>query len=204
MQSKLLFYLLLLTPLAARENPFFPTDAAQIQKVTSNIADTKPPLGSISHALPDQSRILKEVSFTVQNVDGSIETHKIDVDKSIDWHKPILLMQGKNDSAVPSTKNSRSSADFGILNLHTQGKSLTIVSSAPLLRHFALAKPNRIVIDFKDEREFSLIEKTLDAAPYVSASVGTHGKFIRATITLDGRYGYTFKRNGNTITIICK
>lgn len=203
MNRSLILTLLLAVAMDARENPFFATDPSQTQKVTSNLPDNRPPLGTVTYSFPDQSRIIKEITFTVQNLDGSIETQKIQVDRMIDWHKPVLISQGKSSvSEISGIKGS--TADFGPVKIETRGKRLTLSSSASIVRHFTLTGPNRIVIDLNDDRSLNKIEKTLNAPPYMSASVGNHGKFIRTTITLDGRYGYTLKKSGNTVSIVCK
>jgi len=205
MKRSLYVSLLLFTSLIGRENPFFALDESKIQNVTCNIPDTKPPLGTISYSLPDQARILKEISFTVQNLDGSIETHKMQVDQSIDWHKSILISQGKGVTPQNvKTQNSSSSADFGFIHINTEGKRLTLRSADPFIHHFVLSDPNRIVIDFKKNALFNTVEKKLNAAPYLSAHLANHGKFARVTITLDGRYEYALNKTGEQINIVCK
>lgn len=205
MKHSLVLTLLLAGALFGRENPFFAADPSQMQKVTSNIPDTKPALGTIRYNPPNQSRILQEATFTFQNIDGSIETQKIQIDRQIDWHKPIHITQGADTKSEQSGSNKNaSSADFGFIKIATFGKRMSITANTSVIRHFPLSDPNRIIIDFKDDREFNLAEKTLNAAPYISASVGNHGKFIRVSIVLDGRYSYAFKQNGNVISIVCK
>lgn len=203
MNRSLLLSLLLSAAVEGRDNPFFTTNPSQTQKITSNLPDNRPPLGTVPYNFPDQSRIIKEITFTVQNLDGSIETQKIELDRTIDWHKPILITQGKS-SVVENDSMKSSSADFGPIKIETRGKRLSLTSSAQVVRHFALTSPNRIVLDFDDDRSFTKIEKMLSSPPYLSVSVGNHGKFIRAIITLDGRYGYVLKKSGNIISIVCK
>lgn len=205
MKHSLVLTFLLAGAVVGRENPFFSADPSQIQKVTSNVPDTKPPLGTVRYTPPNQSRILQEASFTFQNIDGSIETQKIQVDRQIDWHKSINITQGSEaNPEQSSSEKGASSADFGFVKIATLGKRMSITASAAVARHFPLSDPNRIVIDFKDDREFKLLEKRLDAAPYLSVSVGSHGKFIRMSVTMDGRYRYAFKQNGNIVSIVTK
>ncbi|MBN2871044.1 MAG: AMIN domain-containing protein, partial [Campylobacterales bacterium] len=75
MNPLLLVPFLLLSPLIGRENPFFPI--SDTRHVTSNIPDTKPPLDTLRYHLPDQARLLKEVTLTFQNLDGTIESRTI-------------------------------------------------------------------------------------------------------------------------------
>lgn len=204
MQRSFYLSLLLLAPLIARENPFFATDATTKEKVTSNAPDNRPQLSSVNYTLPDQARILKEVTFTIQNLDGSIETRKMQVDQSIDWHKSLSVSQTNSAPTAHANTESSSSADFGFIRFDTKGKRLAIKTQNPLMRHFVLSDPNRIVLDFKSDAVFNAMQKPLKASPYVDVSVGNHGKFIRATILLDGRYSYTLNKTGELISITCK
>jgi len=204
MKRSLYLSLILLAPLIARDNPFFATDESKKEKITSNCPDNKPQLESINYSLPDQARILKEVTFTIQNLDGSIETRKIEVDQSIDWHKSLTVSQTKNASYPHSTLDNAGSADFGFIRFDSKGKRLSIKTFDTLIRHFVLSNPNRIVLDFKNTSIFKITKKELGASPYLNVTVGNHGKFIRATITLDGRYSYTLNKTGEFISIICK
>lgn len=203
MKYSLCLSLILLSSLLARENPFFPLDESKKQKVTSNIPDERPKMGTISYTFPDQARVLKEVTFTIQNLDGSFEEKKIQIDQSIDWHRPISLTQGGTSAKPLSTKNA-AAANFGFIQLLSSGKTITIKSSDLLVRHFALSNPNQIVLDFKHNSVFKSEQKALNAAPYMNVSVGNHGEFARVSITLDGRYTYVLDKTGGLITITCK
>lgn len=203
MKYSLYLSLLLLCPLFARDNPFFPSEESKKLKVTSNVSEARPMMGSVKYTFPDQARVLKEVTFTIQNLDGTIEEKKLQIDQSIDWHKMLILSQGGTASGAATT-NSSSAANFGFIQLYTRGKTLTIKTADPLVRHFALSSPNSIVIDFNHESSFNSDQKTLNAAPYMTVSVGNHGKFARATITLDGHYAYTLKKENGLITVTCK
>jgi hypothetical protein len=203
MKFSLCLTLLLLSELGARENPFFPVDEAKKQ-TTSNIPDRRPQLGAINYTFGDNARILKEVTFTVQNLDGTIEEKSLPIEQSIDWHKPLTLSQQKGTvKPPPSATNDSSAANFGFVQLYSKGKNMTLKSSAPLERHFALTNPNRIVLDFKYSGTYKSERKELNAAPYLNVSLGNHGKFARTVITLDGRYRYTLNTSGGLISITC-
>ncbi|HZF71225.1 AMIN domain-containing protein [Sulfuricurvum sp.] len=204
MKRSLYLSLILLAPLIARDNPFFAADETKKEKITSNCPDNKPQLQSVNYTLPDQARILKEVTFTIQNLDGSIETRKIEVDQSIDWHKSLTISQTRNGANPRATADGSGSADFGFIRFDSKGKRLSVKTSDTLMRHFVLSNPNRIVLDFKNSSVFKITQKDLGASPYVNVVVGNHGKFMRATITLDGRYSYSLSKTGEFISIICK
>lgn len=204
MKSPFLICLLLLSPLIGRENPFFAADPSA-QKVTSNIPDAAPQFETLSYTFPDHARLLKEITFTIQNADGTIEKRKVEVDKTIDWHRPILMTQGEvKTKSIPTSLKKGGGADFGFIRFASEGNRLRITAEDPVARHFLLSDPNRIVIDFKRDKLFAAAEKTLASPPYLSVAVANHGKFARATVTLDGRYRYTLSRTGKTILIVCK
>lgn len=191
--------------LEARENPFFPSTQNQNTPVTSNVIDQKPRLQSIHYQLPDQARILKEVTLTFQNVDGSIETKNVPIEKSIDWHYPLLITQSSVSGSHTAASGIKSSkADFGFIRFDTSGKTLSIRSNAPIVRHFALTSPNRIIVDFKYSTPFEKQSIELNTGPYQSIQIAYHKDFSRATILLDGRYRYTFENNNGIQQIICR
>jgi len=202
--SYILALLLCIAPLHARENPFFAIDPS-MQTTTSNQIESIPSLDSVSYALPDHARLLKEVNFTFQNADGSYETRKLIVDRSIDWHKVLVISQ-ESGTIPPTYKTTQegSQADFGFIRFSSNGKHLIIKAADPIERHFVLTNPNRIVIDFKRSKRFDKIEKALNAPPYLGVTLTNHKKFVRATITLDGKYRYSLNRSGDTINIRCK
>ena len=205
MKHSLFLSLFLFGALCARENPFFDANPSDVQKVTSNLPDTKPQLSSVNYTLPNQARILKEVTLTIQNIDGSIEKRKIQIDQSIDWHRSLTISQTNGSTTAPSSEiNKISSANFGFIRFNSQGKNLTIKTTDVLVRHFVLSSPNRIVLDFKRNTAFQSMQQKLNAAPYLDVTIGNHGKFASATITLDGRYDYVLNKMGELISITCK
>lgn len=196
----------LMSALSARENPFFTHDESHSLPITSNVPDTLPRLTSLPYNFPNQARVLKEVSFTIQNLDGSIETRTMNIEKSIDWHTPLILTQSsRNGSNTPAAVLAQSSvADFGFVRFDSNGKHLTIKSNDPMIRHFSLTEPNRIIVDFNRNEIFTVKEKILNAPPYTSVNITNQGKFVRATIVLDGRYDYSLTKNGRVISINCR
>lgn len=196
----------LMSTVTARENPFFAATESAVLPVTSNLQESRPRLTSLPYTFSSQARSLKEISFTIQNVDGSIETHTMAIDKSIDWHAPLTISQSSRSVSGESgitVGGKNSSADFGFIRIDTHGKRLVIKSNDTMVRHFALTDPNRIVIDYKHQEAFTLKEKALNAPPYTSVSVANHGKFIRVTLTLDGKYDYSLKNSAGFVSINC-
>lgn len=197
----------LISAATARENPFFATAESAALPVTSNIEDSRPELTSLPYTFSSQARTLKEISFTIQNVDGSIETRTMTVNRNIDWHAPIVISQSSQSASAKSGISAigkNSSADFGFIRIDTKGKRLVITSNDSMIRHFSLTNPNRIIIDYKHQEPIVLTEKVLNAPPYASVRIANHGKFVRATVTLDGKYNYSLTKNAGFVSIICR
>lgn len=204
--NKILYLSLLLAcTVFGRENPFFSTEESPVIPTSSNTVIHKPPLTSMTYSFPDQARVLKEVTFTFQNVDGSFETRKLQIDQSIDWRHPLVLSQYGNPKSAPSTQINKSShADSGVIQFVHSGNQISLLTKDPLLRSFSLANPGSIVIDFVHTSPFNPYEKDLSASPYAKVKVTYHGKFARANITLDGRYTCTVSKTNQGANVICK
>lgn len=202
MKYSLFLSMVLLTSLSGRENPFFALDPSK-SKVSSNIVEAKEPLNAINYHLPAEARVLKEVTFTVQNLDGSVESKTLSVEKGLDWHRPLTIYQAGSMKGA-STTSSSGSADFGFIKFSAQNKTLTVHTTDVLSRHFTLSDPNRIVLDFKRDTAFRGEEKGINAGIFKSVTLSNHNKFIRATILLDGIYSSEVKKEGSVIKIVCK
>lgn len=189
---------LLLLSLNARENPFFPTKDDNVPLLTSNEKKDKEPLDKVQTILPNQARILQKVTLEYKNLDGSIETKVVEIDKKIDWHIPISISQNKpqeepivhtkqpvKDENKDSTKSvSMESAKFSI-----NSKKIKIQTQDKILRDFAMTSPNRVVIDFSNPKEMKNQSFNIGAI-VKSIKIGSHKEYYRAVIELDGRYKY--------------
>lgn len=71
----------------ARENPFVPV-TTQIK--ATNIKEYEN-FDEKSASMPSSARVLKSITFTYQNLDGSIKNLKVPIEKSINWHDPLVL-----------------------------------------------------------------------------------------------------------------
>ncbi len=189
--------LLLASSLIARENPFIPVDKSQRQ-VTSNVYKTKPKFENISFNLSDDARVLKEITFVIQNLDGTIKEHRVSVERTINQHKDILISQ----SAQNQKQNSFTK--LGDIELITNDKSLFIRAKEPYIRYFSVSDPSQIILDFNNDTVFTPIEKELNIPIYKSISFKKHKEFARLTITLDGRYIYNIDQKDGLITIECR
>jgi len=201
MNKALCISILLLGTGLARENPFFATSESSSMPISSNKTQHQPPLTSMTYNFPDQARVLKEATFTFQNVDGSLETRKIGIDQSIDWRNPLVLTQytTANASAARSSK-----ADSGFIQFTHSGNQISLLTKDPIMRSFTLGEPNRLIIDFVHATIFDPYEKNLEASPYSKVKVTYHKNFARVTLSLDGRYTCTVSKTHQGANIICK
>jgi len=205
MNKALCISILLLGTGLARENPFFATSESSSMPISSNKTQHQPPLTSMTYNFPDQARVLKEATFTFQNIDGSLETRKIEIDQSIDWHNPLVLSQYASKKAEATSEISKSSyADSGLIQFVHSGNYLSLITKDPILRSFTLSDPSSVIIDFSHKTPFSHYEKNLAAAPFSKVKVTNHGKFARATIILDGKYTCSVTKTDQGASVLCK
>jgi hypothetical protein len=108
-----LSYCILSSFLIARDNPFFPLEGSTDLSKTSNKIKRYKPLKRATITLPDTARVLKKVTFSYQNLDGSISEKSLNLENSIDWHLPLFVSQYYSDSLV---KRNASSKKKKILN----------------------------------------------------------------------------------------
>lgn len=199
------FIALLIGSSIARDNPFFSTDENTHLPASNNKFEKHPPLVSLGYHFPSQARVLKEASFTFQNLDGSIETRRIEIDQSIDWRNPLMLSQAhSNNTSTEMASAKSSSADFGFIHFSSSLNRMTIAIKGPMIRYFTLSDPSSIVVDFQYIDLFTPLEKSLSASPFMKVKVANHGKFTRAIITLDGHYNCSATNSNQETIIICK
>jgi hypothetical protein len=207
MNKVFLLSAILCCTLVARENPFFSTAESASMPLTSNQVSHQPPLTTMTYNFPDQARVLKEATFTFQNVDGSLETRKLQIDQSIDWHKALVLTQYNGEKSTPNTSSisgQSRSTDNGFIQFTTSGNRISLTTKDPILRSFSLSNPSSIIVDFSHTATFSPFEKTLESTPFIKVKVTNHGKFARAIISLDGRYTCTVSKTAQGAAIVCK
>ena len=149
---------------------------------------------SESVQLPSNARELKSVSLTFQNIDGTTSTRNIKVDKTIDWHYPITITQ---EEAIRNiSKRYFSLNDFEFLMEGT-----TLVISSPkhrLVRHFLLASPHTIVIDFSRDSGSAYSGRLgMGEKFFPQIDVDSKSDTYRISITLDGIYKYKLKSGAN-------
>jgi len=86
-------FLLILSTLQARENPFFPLNNETDMSYTSNEDFNYPPFKQASIVLPSSARVIKKVTIEYEMLDASTQTKTIEINNEIDWHLPIFISQ---------------------------------------------------------------------------------------------------------------
>lgn len=204
MNKTLLLSSLLVTLLFSRENPFFSLSENSPLPISSEKNEHKPPLTTMTYNFPNNSRLLKDVSFTLQNVDGSFETRKLEIDQSIDWRAPLILSQAPVRSSNTTNEEKTSSSNNGFIQFTGSGNRVSIITQEPMIRHFTLSDPDSVVIDFKHTGVFESYKKELSSPPYTLIKVTNHGKFARVILTLDGRHICNISKTDQGASVICK
>lgn len=194
-------FFFLVSLLVARENPFELRIAPKTSPQSVEGAISKP-LKNIEVMLPTTTRVLKEVKFVYQKLDGSIATEVFKVDSDIDWHYPIHISQIVNITEEELKKPANYEIqDFKFM---ITGKKILIDSPYKMEQIFVLPKPFRIVLDV--QRTQKTIDQTLQLKRYFfqAISIETHKNFYRIFLELDGKYSYDLEQNEKGYSIILK
>jgi len=198
----LVIYLVLISSLIARENPFFPSSDDADISFSTNEVNIVEPLKRATVTLPSTARVLQSVTITYKNLDGSIVSHKEVLGNSVDWHLPIFISQniGGNEKKIRVKSRSNASkkkkrfqklASLSFISLYSDKKNFQLVTKDKLLRNFLLTKPHRIVCDFEREIDIRSYEKTIPKQHRIKKiRLGNHKGYYRVVIELDGLYRY--------------
>lgn len=198
MKKIFLFVILVFIALQARENPFVPT----LNENDTSYPQTTPSLDifkSFNFMLPSTARVLKSVTITYQELDGSINEKKISIDKSIDWHYPLLITQ-QNALVTDLTKREYLIPPF---RFEIDNKLLYIQTNLELIRNFILPKPFTIVLDFKRTSAIIDDSQSIRKKYFLGIIAQTFDDFYRVNIILDGNYNYKLRntKDGHVIAL---
>ena len=100
MRSVLTIFILLCLSLIARENPFEAIKTSETTGKATYKKDTRGNFSNVKMQLPSSARILKSVELHFQNLDGSMQSKKTEIDKKIDWHDVLVVKKLIDDTAV--------------------------------------------------------------------------------------------------------
>jgi hypothetical protein len=201
-----MFVLSLFFSLNARENPFFNVNEINMP-LTSNQNFSKEPLKRASLSFPSTARIIESVTVKYKNLDGSIQTKKLILDKKIDWHLPVFISQTftpLEENIVSSKKILQKKAKYKklfslpFISFFQNKKSLKVVTNASMIRNFLLVHPHRIVFDIREDVDIrSVNKKLLNNKNFTKIRIGNHKAYYRVVVELDGYYSYTLHKNKN-------
>lgn len=195
------FFLLLVffsVSLFARDNPFSDVVTTETFPVSTNIPKTLTRLKKEEFSLPDTARVLKKITIEYQNLDGSVHTLITGIDKTVDWHKPLILTHSHRSS---SSKYFKERVKLPFIRFSTKGYKMKVSTKDKLIRHFMLPKPHRIVMDFKGTSHFLAKKFTQFSKPFKKIRLGNHNGFYRVVVELDGQYEYQEKSDNSGITL---
>ncbi|WP_457592425.1 AMIN domain-containing protein [Hydrogenimonas sp.] len=212
----------LFVSLQARENPFKPVIDNTVLPIASNQVKKAPPFKSVKVSLPNDARVLTSIAVYYQSIDGSIKKRVVPVDRSIDWHKPLLISQtplrespaaAKKAKAAKKPQHKETPAKrekaektyrpLPFLQLKVGKKSVRIVTKDKKIRSFHLSRPFKVAVDFRRKAGFLTKHIPLSGAPFKSIDIGNHNGYYRVVVTLDAPYRYKIiqEKDGYTLAL---
>jgi hypothetical protein len=227
-------FLITIQLLFGRENPFVPVEDYKGVDAPTNVVKERENFEQQSILLPSNARVLKYVVFGYQTLSGDIEQMRIEVDKDIDWHDPLVVSKKSlflspslaappvlDEKSAPKTTKSETkipkpepaapkkadSVTVGyeeLIGFQAFSNRLLITTNDELLRHFLVADPYKIVVDFKKDTAFYTQNLPIEFGAFKKITLGSHNDYYRAAILLDGHYAYDIKKIDTGFEIILK
>ncbi len=189
--KKMIGLVVVLSVLLARDNPFEPEiNSKNLQGGFNGIYDSY--FKEIHVDLPTSARILKQITLTYQDIDGSIHSKVVGINKSIDWHYPLKLSQHTLNQDAFEKRYQIQDFDFLMAS-----NTMILRSPYKILRSFVLVNPYRIVLDTQKGPLDIYQNMDLNQKFFSHIKVGTHKDYYRITLILDGKYRYLLEeKNG--------
>ena len=214
MKRYLIYAVLSVTLLIARENPFKPVVTPEKLGATTLKKERKKEFTGVKINLPSSARILKSVEVEYQNLDGSIESKAVKIDRKIDWHDTLVLKKLK-DETTPKTKEKKKEIPKKVSKVKTikfkntisfqiKNSEIILKTKDKKLRDFMVTSPYKIVVDFKKELSFYTKVYNLNLKKFKKITIGKHSGYYRVAIELDGQYIYEIKKVKNGYAIYLK
>jgi len=188
--KKLLFLSVFTLMLFGRINPFEP-----VVKPEKTIIINPSYFKEVSVKLPNDARVLKKVVFVYQSVSGDVKQKSVEINKHIDFHKPIYI------SHTPKTFPLKELNFLNLFKMYIKDKKIFIKTKDRLLRKFFLSDPFRIVLDFKRDADFLTIKKQLSDSIVKKVVVGNHNGYYRVVIYFDAKYMYKITKTDDGVKI---
>ena len=161
------------------------------------------------------ARILKSITLNYINLDGSEDSMKVDINKSINWHDRYALIKSKTPEpsrvldvsvTIPETSNLKAGEINSTLDIElpTQAgniyefiaysvykNKIKLSTENEIISDFSIGNPTKIVLDFKCDKIFpSKSVRFVKKTPFQRIDFGSHDGYYRLVIYLDGKYNY--------------
>jgi len=186
--------------LEARENPFMPVE--KNLEYSTNIVIRQDELEKESINLSKTARELMFVELHIKNIDGSKSVQKVQIDKSVDWHKPIIIVH--QDVQIIKEKNTKKHLlSFGkpkpFFTLEADNNIIYLTTKDKLIRDFILTNPYRLVFDLKRNARFLTYTQDVTTKQIKKVRLGNHHGYYRIVIDFDSNYKIKKEpKQGNT------
>ena len=175
---------LLLLPiiLIARDNPFASADVSVSKS-------TKSPLSVKEKVVPTSSQVDSQFISKINPQDQE--------NKAKYRSKKIKIYPKRN-------LGKKEVLNFSKARFVFRENSAYIETKDKIIRHFSIANPPSIVIDFRGASDFASQRKFLSTKPFTKLSMGAHGKRYRVVLRLDKMHKYKIdkRKYGQVVTII--
>lgn len=91
MKRGFFIFFLIVQLLFGRENPFLPAKEYKGIDTPTNVVIERGDFEQQSLSLPSNARVLKYVLFGYQTLNGDVEEMRMEVNKDVDWHDPMVV-----------------------------------------------------------------------------------------------------------------
>ena len=182
MRLILLILFTLTFSLSARDNPFLPADTQKSQATSYN---TPLPKAVEPQLAP------KTASEPAKSLNQHQSKPKI--------HPPRTKREPTVSTQQKMRKTSVAKSDKEVFNFSKarfvfKKSRAYIETKDKIAKHFSIANPPSIVIDFISPSDFGSKRKTLSTAPFKKLEIGAHGRRYRVVLRLDGVHRYKIDR----------
>ena len=189
MKKTILLLSLITTLVLARDNPFVSTND-DTKKEATNVGESERPLTKTAIRPPSSARVLSFVTLMYQNVNGSTTSEKVAINKKINWKQDIVISQDEPKTTSKNRQSSKYIAFKKFFNVKIEDNSIKLITKDKNLRVLSSSKPYKIIVDFQRDNSFFTKTQKFKNLSIKKITLGSHEKFYRATIELDGHYKY--------------
>ncbi|TDJ86307.1 AMIN domain-containing protein [Campylobacter volucris] len=211
-----ILFVLFATLLNAKDNPF----DNNTEKKNFEFAQFSP-FQRQDFNFDSNARILKNITITYINLDGSEQQMTLDINKSIDWHDNFAFIKSKTPNATPildvsvtvDKKSSKKVEEnnttvnietplftgdiYNFISLSFYNNKINIKTRDKMLRNLSIGDPTKIIIDFAKNQNFNTKTLQVNTANVKKVVFGSHKGYYRLVIYLDGKYDYEYSKGKN-------